>query len=82
MTESVERPTQDTPDARLGALEVLCQHILGMACAEPFSADGLFEEVRSAAPYGWITREDFDDALAFVATGGYALRSYERFAKI
>ena len=39
-------------------------------------------EVRSAAPYGWLSRDDFDDALAFVATGGYALRSYERFAKI
>ena len=80
--DAVHEAAQDTPDARLGALEVLCQHILGMACAEPFSADELFEEVRSAAPYGWITREDFDDALAFVATGGYALRSYERFAKI
>ena len=28
------------------------------------------------------TREDFDDVVAFVATGGYALRAYERFAKI
>ena len=28
---------QDTAVARSGALDVLCQHILGMACAEPFS---------------------------------------------
>jgi ATP-dependent Lhr-like helicase len=80
--DAVHEAAQDTPDAREGALDVLCQHILGMACAEPFAADELFAEVRSAAPYGWITREDFDDCLAFVATGGYALRSYERFAKI
>jgi ATP-dependent Lhr-like helicase len=80
--DAVHEAAQDTPDAREGALDVLCQHILGMACAEPFSADALFEEVRSATPYTWITREDFDDCLAFVATGGYALRSYERFAKI
>jgi ATP-dependent helicase Lhr and Lhr-like helicase len=78
----VEAAAQDTPDARAGALDVLCQHILGVACAEPFSADALFVEVRSAAPYGWIDRKDFDDCIAFVATGGYALRSYERFAKI
>ena len=25
---------------------------------------------------------DFDAALEFVATGGYALKAYERFAKI
>jgi ATP-dependent Lhr-like helicase len=80
--DAVHEAAQDTPDARLGALDVLCQHILGMACAEPFAADDFFAEVRSAAPYGWLSREDFDDALAFVATGGYALRSYERFAKI
>ena len=38
--------------------------------------------MRAAAPYAWLARADFDDALAFVATGGYALRAYERFAKI
>ncbi|MFL5230224.1 MAG: ligase-associated DNA damage response DEXH box helicase [Microvirga sp.] len=80
--DAVHEAAQDTPDARLGALDVLCQHILGMACAEPFGEDELFAEVSSAAPYTWMAREDFEDALAFVATGGYALRSYERFAKI
>ena len=28
------------------------------------------------------TRDDFDDAVDFVATGGYALKTYERFARI
>ena len=73
---------QDTAVARSGALDVLCQHILGMACAEPFFADDLFREVASAEPYRNLTREDFDAAVAFVAHGGYALASYERFAKI
>ena len=80
--DAVHEAAQDTPDARQGALDVLCQHILGMACAEPFRADELFDEVSSASPYAWLTRDDFDDALAFVATGGYALTAYERFAKI
>ncbi len=73
---------QDTALARSGALDVLCQHILGMACAEPFLADDLFHEIVSAEPYRALTREEFDAALAFVAHGGYALASYERFAKI
>jgi ATP-dependent helicase Lhr and Lhr-like helicase len=73
---------QDTPVARTGGLDVLAQHILGSACAEPFSADALYAEVSSAAPYAQLDRETFDRALDFVATGGYALRSYDRFAKI
>ncbi|WP_374307875.1 ligase-associated DNA damage response DEXH box helicase [Methylocella sp.] len=80
--EAAREGAQDTAPARSGALDVLCQHILGMACAEPFPADALHEEVRGAAPYADLTRENFDAALAFVATGGYALKSYERFAKI
>ncbi|MEP9366157.1 ligase-associated DNA damage response DEXH box helicase [Xanthobacter sp. VNH20] len=80
--EAVRAGGQDTPPERTGALDVLAQHILGMACAAPFSADALYDEVRSAAPYRALSREDFDAAVDFVATGGYALRAYERFAKI
>ena len=49
--DAVHEAAQDTPDARIGALDVLCQHILGMACAEPFDSRTLYDEVRSAAPY-------------------------------
>jgi len=35
-----------------------------------------------AAPFAGLTRRDFDDVVRFVQDGGYALRSYERFAKL
>ena len=80
--DAVAENAQDTPPLRTGALDVLCQHILGCACGEPFLSDELYDEVRQAAPYAHLTRKDFDDAVDFVATGGYALKAYERFAKI
>ena len=73
---------QDTPPLRTGALDVLAQHVLGRACGEPFVADELYREVKTAAPYGGLSRADFDAVVDFVATGGYALKAYERFAKI
>jgi ATP-dependent helicase Lhr and Lhr-like helicase len=73
---------QDAEVSRTGALDVLAQHLLGMAVAGPFDGDAQFAETISAAPYADLAREDFDRVLAFVATGGYALKSYERFAKI
>ena len=73
---------QDTPPLVDGALDVLAQHVLGSACGAPFSADVLYEEVRSAAPYAGLPRRDFDRIVDFVATGGYALRTYERYARI
>jgi ATP-dependent helicase Lhr and Lhr-like helicase len=80
--DAVAENAQDTPPLRTGALDVLAQHILGRACGEPFLSDDLYAEVRAAAPYAALARSDFDAAVNFVATGGYALKAYERFAKI
>jgi ATP-dependent Lhr-like helicase len=79
---AIAENAQDTPPLRTGALDVLAQHVLGAACGEPFLADDLYAEVTTAAPYATLTRADFDAAVDFVATGGYALKAYERFAKI
>ena len=73
---------QDTPPARPGALDVLAQHVLGMAVAAPFSADRLYHEVTGTAPYCDLDRTTFNRVVDFVATGGYALGTYERFARI
>ena len=73
---------QDTPALREGALDVLAQHVLGTACAGPFFEDELYEEITSAAPYAELERESFNQVLQFVATGGYALKTYEQYAKI
>jgi ATP-dependent Lhr-like helicase len=72
----------DGDPPRDGGLDVLCQHILACAVASPFLPDELYAEVAKAAPYAALARKDFDDALRFVEDGGYALRSYERFAKL
>ena len=80
--EAIDRGAQDTEPLRSGALDVLCQHVLGMACAGPVDEAALYEEVRSAAPYAGLDGATFRDVIAFVATGGYALKSYDRFAKI
>lgn len=65
-----------------GPLDVLCQHILATACAGPFDADALFAEVGRAGGYAALTRADFDACLDFCATGGYALRAYDRWRRL
>ena len=65
-----------------GPRDVLCQHILITACAGPFDADALFSEVTSAGAYAALTRSEFDACLDFCATGGYALRAYDRWQRL
>ena len=72
----------DGDPPRRGGLDVLAQHVLGMACSAPFDADALYREVKTASPYRALTRETFDRVLDFVATGGYALKRYDRYAKL
>lgn len=65
-----------------GPRDVLCQHILITACAGPFDADDLYAEFTSAGAYSDLTRPAFDDCLTFCATGGYALRVYDRWQRL
>ena len=72
----------DSVTTRPGGLDVLSQHIMGMACAGAVHPDDLYEEVIGAAPYRHLSRADFDDAMAFVENGGYALKAYDKYAKL
>ena len=65
-----------------GPRDVLCQHILITACAGPFSADALYDEVRTVGAYAGLSRAAFDDCLEFCATGGYALRAYDKWKRL
>ncbi len=81
-SEAIHEGDLDGDPRREGALDVLAQHITGMAAGGGFSADALYREVRRAAPYAALARRDFDDVLGFVAQGGYALGGYERFRRL
>jgi len=72
----------DSDPVRTAPLDVLCQHILLRACSGPFVAEDLFAEVVSAGPYRDLTQSDFQSCLEFCATGGYALKAYDRWNRL
>ena len=80
--EAVQAGDLDTGVRLLPGLDVLAQHVLGVACSGSFMPDALYDEVRQAQPYADLTRQDFDDVLRFCATGGYALGEYERYRRL
>jgi ATP-dependent Lhr-like helicase len=80
--EAVRENTLDGEPPHPGGLDVLAQHLLGMACAAPFDAETMYGEIVTAAPYRDLLRADFDAVLDFVATGGYALAAYERWRRL
>ncbi|WP_332772211.1 ligase-associated DNA damage response DEXH box helicase [Phenylobacterium sp.] len=80
--EAIAENRFDGDPARVGALDVLAQHIMGCACSEPFDLLALYDEVCRAGPYRDLSWEDFEQVVDFVSTGGYALKTYDRFRRI
>ncbi|HET9230783.1 MAG TPA: helicase-related protein, partial [Vitreimonas sp.] len=80
--EAVAQGALDGAENRVGGLDCLAQHVMGCACGEPFDAGELYAEVASTAPYADLSRAQFDRVVDLVATGGYALRRYERYRRI
>lgn len=80
--EALELGEVDGPVRQQGGLDVLAQHILGIACGAPFDADEVYLEITRTEPYGDLDRETFDRVVDFVATGGYALKRYERYNRL
>ncbi|MHB8585019.1 MAG: DEAD/DEAH box helicase [Thermoplasmatota archaeon] len=48
-------------------LDVLCQHLLGLALEGGWTADAAFAMCRRAMPYVALEREDFDKSLAYLS---------------
>lgn len=80
--DAVEAGELDPDLFRPGALDVLAQHVMAMACAAPFDQAALLDEVRSALPYSALTDETFDRVLGFIRDGGYSLKAYDRFKRL
>ncbi len=80
--EAVDARELDGDPQLPACLDVLAQHIVGTACAQPIDREAFFHEVRRAQPYRDLPRQDFDDTFDFVATGGYALAAYDKWHRL
>ncbi|CAN7422701.1 ligase-associated DNA damage response DEXH box helicase [Phenylobacterium sp. LjRoot225] len=80
--EAIAENALDGEPSRTGALDVLAQHVMGCACSEPFDILAFYDEVRACGPYRDLAWEDFEQVVDFVSTGGYALKTYDRFRRI
>ena len=80
--EAIAQNALDGDPPHPGALDVLAQHVMGVACSEPFDALALYDEVTGCGAYADLAWEDWERVVEFVSTGGYALRAYDRFRRI
>jgi ATP-dependent Lhr-like helicase len=80
--DAVESGELDHDVFRSGALDVLAQHVMACACAAPFEEAAMLSEIQDALPYSALSPELFRQVLDYIATGGYALKAYDRFKRL
>ncbi|GAA0265030.1 ligase-associated DNA damage response DEXH box helicase [Alteraurantiacibacter aestuarii] len=80
--DAVDEGQRDGEDFRPGSLDVLAQHVMACACAAPFDEQQLLADVRACLSYSWVDQSVWERVLSFIATGGYALRAYDKFKRI
>ncbi len=80
--DAVEAGELDPDVFRIGALDVLAQHLMACACAAPFDQDVMLDEVRGSLPYSALSDDLFVQVLGFIRDGGYSLKAYDRFKRL
>ena len=80
--EAVKDRDLDGEPVNSGSLDVLCQHILLVACAGAICPDQLFKEIKKIGAYEKLTQSDFNECLRFCMDGGYALNRYEQWHRL
>lgn len=72
----------DEPPHIRGAIDILAQHIMSCACANPINPEELFSQITKAYPYQYVSMETFKGIFNFVVNGGYVLKHYNNFHKL
>ena len=80
--DAVEAGELDADIFRPGSLDVLAQHVMACACAAPFGEGAMLAELQSALPYSALDAAALARVLDYIATGGYALRAYDKFRRL
>ncbi len=55
-------------------VDVIAQHIVGLASLAPIAADEVFALIRRAHPFAELTRAEFDQIVQYLEGGGASLR--------
>lgn len=79
---AIESGHIEAREAPENPLDVLCQHLVTLACGGGFQREETLGIVRRATSYRNLSESDFDWCLDYITRGGDALAAYPNFKKV
>lgn len=80
--ELAENDKFDFYKTQTGSKDVICQHLLLLACNQGIFPIKTFQEIKRAFPYKQLKYKEFLEILSFVENGGYLLNNYKKWNKL
>ena len=72
----------DSIETKYGSKDVLCQHLLLLACNEGLNPIKTFQEIKKSFSYSHIKYQEFLEIINFIRDGGYVLNNYKKWDKL
>ncbi|MDB5139712.1 MAG: ATP-dependent helicase Lhr and Lhr-like helicase [Mucilaginibacter sp.] len=82
LKQAIKEGIFESRDPMLFTMDVLIQYMVTLAVSDGFRADELFNEVKTTFAFADITRNEFNQLLDFITTGGKTLAQYDEFLKV
>ena len=71
----------ESREPMLLCFDVLIQYLCTLAISDGFKPDEIFEEIKNTHCYNNITKDEWDEILYFIVSGGNALQQYDEYKK-
>jgi ATP-dependent Lhr-like helicase len=82
LKEAIKKGIFESRDPMLLTMDVLIQYMVTLAVSDGFYADELFNEVKTSFAFADLKRNEFNQLLDFITTGGKTLAQYDEFLKV
>lgn len=82
LREAVEQGIMENRIPFIRSFDVLIQYLVTLAVSDGFSADEVYEEIKTTFCYSSISPEEFEWIMSFVVTGGNSLEAYDEYHKV
>jgi ATP-dependent Lhr-like helicase len=82
LKQGIRQGIYESRDPMLLTYDVLVQYMVTLAVSDGFSADDLYQEIKTTYAFADLTRKEFNELLEFVTHGGDVLAQYDEFLKV
>ena len=79
---AIAREIQEPRIPFIRSFDVLIQYLMTLAVSDGFSERVIFEEIKKTFCYHSINRQEWEEVLQFMLTGGKSLQAYDEYQKI